>query len=418
MVNVAAHIARRDSDDGSVPAVQFGISMSRPLVEYLLVPMRLVWYIPGSLRRRLRFHIARIRWKERSSELHRAFCGVPPPSVYRTLLHNPHTAEILRDFHWYEYMRANPDLHFATHEDARRHFVTRGYDERRLMDLDRCLPLVPAYYCARYPELNLTSTAAAQVHYSYAGYYEGRFANADTEWFCNTDVHIFQFGKVGSHSIAAALDGRSKLRVLHLHWPTDLALHYPYCSISYRQIVQHPRERPLRIISASREIVSRVLSGALQYLSTDGLDTSGVIGIDQANDYLAKSFCNDCEIITSWFDHQFYCGLDIYKHPFDYQRGYIRISHPTVELFLYRMEDLPRLDTALAEFLEIPDFCAHKENAGERKRYGEAYRQLMASYTVPRAVLEGLYATNYMRYFYTDDERARFIGYWSRPRGA
>ena len=390
--------------------------MKRSMAECLLLPLRIAWHIPGSLRRRHRLRVARGRWKQRSQEIHRAFAGNPAPDVYKTLLHNPYAAKILRDFHWYEYMRANPDLHFATHEDARRHFVTQGYDERRLIDLDRCLPLVPSYYCERYPELNLASDAAAQVHYSYAGYYEGRFANVDTEWLCNTTLHIFQFGKVGSHSIAAALEGRSGERVLHLHWPTDLALNYPYCSVSYRQIVHHPRRQALRIISASREIVSRVLSGAFQYLSTNGLDSSGVIGMDRVYDYLEKSFFNDCEVIAGWFDHQFYCGLDIFSHPFDHQQGHVRINHPVVELFLYRVEDLPRLDSALAEFLGMPGFRVQRKNVGEEKNYNKAYRQLLATYTVPRKVLDELYATRYMRHFYSDEERAGLKEYWSHPR--
>jgi hypothetical protein len=385
------------------------------MAEWLLLPLRIAWYIPGSLRRLHRLRVARGRWEQRRQELHCAFATSPAPNVYRTLLHNPHAARILRDFHWYEYMRANPDLHFATHEDARRHFVTQGYDERRLMDLDRCLPLVPSYYCNRYPELNLASDAAAQVHYSYAGYYEGRFANADTEWLCNTNLHIFQFGKVGSYSIAAALEGRTEQRVLHMHWPMDLALNYPYCSVSYPQIVHHPRQQALRIISASREIVSRVLSGAFQYLSTNGL-APGVIDMDRVNGYLEKSFFNDCEVIASWFDHQFYCGLDIFSYPFDHQRGHVHINHPAAQLFLYRVEDLPRLDDALAEFLGMPGFRVQRKNVGSEKSYAKAYRQLMATYTVSGKVLDELYATRYMRYFYSDEERARFREYWLHPR--
>lgn len=392
--------------------------MKRSMAECLLLPLRIAWYIPGSLRRRHRLRVARGHWRQRGQELHLAFARSPAPDVYRTLLHNPHAAQILRDFHWYEYMRANPDLHFATHEDARRHFVTQGYDERRLMDLDRCLPLVPSYYCKRYPELNLASDAAAQVHYSYAGYYEGRFANADTEWLCNTNLHIFQFGKVGSHSIAAALEGRSEQRVLHLHWPTDLALNYPYCSVSYRQIVHHPRQQALRVISASREIVSRVLSGAFQYLSTNGLDSSGVIDMGRVNDYLEKSFFNDCEVIAGWFEHQFYCGLDIYDHPFNHQQGHVRISHPIVDLFLYRVEDLPRLDSPLAEFLGMPGFRVQRKNVGGEKSYNKAYQQLMATYVVPQRVLDELYATRYMRHFYSDEERDRFREHWSHPRAS
>lgn len=390
--------------------------MKRSIAEWALLPLRIAWYVPGSMRRLHRLRVARDRWKRRKQELDRAFAVSPPPDVYRTLLHNPHAERILRGFHWYEYMRANPDLHFATHEEARRHFVTQGYDERRLMDLDRCLPLVPSYYRQRYPELHLASDAAAQVHYSYAGYYEGRFANAETEWLSNTTLHIFQFGKVGSHSIAAALEGRTEQRVLHLHWPTDLALNYPYCSVSYREIVHQPREQALRVISASREIVSRVLSGAFQYLSTNGVDRPGMIDIDRARDYLERSFSNDCEVVANWFDHQFYCGLDIFSHSFDHQRGQVRIHHPTVELFLYRVEDLPRLDDALADFLGIPGFHVQRKNVGGEKSYNQAYRQLMASYTVPTKLLDELYSTRYMRYFYSDQERARFREYWSHPR--
>lgn len=386
------------------------------MTEWLLLPLRIAWYIPGRLRRFFRLHVARGRWEQRRQELHCAFTTSPAPVVYRTLLHNPHAERILRDFHWYEYMRANPDLHFATHEDARRHFVIKGYEERRLMDLDRCLPLVPSYYRERYPELNLASDAAAQVHYSYAGFYEGRFANADTEWLSSTNLHIFQFGKVGSYSIAAALEGRTEQRVLHLHWPTDLALNYPYCSVSYSQIVHQPRQHALRIISASREIVSRVLSGAFQYLSTNGLDSSGLIDLNGVNDYLEKSFLNDCEVIAAWFDHQFYCGLDIFSHPFDHQRGHHLINHQPVQLFLYRVEDLPRLDDALAKFLGMPGFRVQRKNVGSEKSYNKAYRQLMATYTAPKKVLDELYATRYMRYFYTDEERARFREYWSHPR--
>jgi hypothetical protein len=390
--------------------------MNRAVMGYILSPLRLALHLPGSLRRRWRYRVARAGWCKRSVELARSFGGEADPHIYRTLLQNPHAQAILHDFHWYEYMRANPDLYFANHEDARKHFVYIGYSERRLMDLDRCLALVPGYYRERYPELNLNGDAAAEVHYSYAGYYEDRFANADTEWLYNTSLHVFQFGNVGSHSIAVALEDSYKGGVLHLHWPTDFAVNYPCCSIPYEKIVTRQRDQPLRVISGAREIVSRVVSGAFQYLSTLDVHAAEPMQVDWILDHLKNSFLNDCEVIAGWFDHQFYCKLDIYAHRFNYDQGYIRICNSTVELFLYRVENLSGLEDDLAVFLDIPNFKLSRENTAKEKNYCDAYREVMTSYTVPRSTLEKLYATPYMQFFYSDQERSAFMNYWLNPR--
>jgi CTP:phosphocholine cytidylyltransferase-like protein len=138
--------------------------------------------------------------------------------------------------------------------------------------------------------------------------------------------------------------------------------------------------------------------------------------VDRIISHLNNSFINDCEVIAGWFDHQFYCEMDIYAHRFNYDQGYVRISNPTVELFLYRVENLSSLENELAIFLDIPDFKLSRENAAKEKSYCEVYRELMASYTVPRSILEKLYATPYMQFFYSDQERSAFMDYWSSPR--
>ena len=338
------------------------------------------------------------------------------PEFYPTLLQNPYAESILRDFRWQEYLRANPDLHFDGEQEARWHLVYDGYREQRLCDLDRCNRLDPSYYRQRYPEFKLESDAEAQLHYCYIGYYEDRFANADTEWLYNTDLHIFQPGKVGSNAIAQALEGCYPGHVLHLHWPTDIALHYPACSLPYARILAHSRVRPVRVISAGRELVSRVLSGMCQYLDTVAKDASGHFNMDRAVAYLEDAFLHDCDVVTGWFDHQFYCGLDIYAHRFDHQRGYVRLGNETVDLFLYRQEDLGRIERPLGEFLGLPDFRLSRCNTAEDKDYEAVYRELMARFVAPRPILEELYATPYMQFFFSGDERARLLEYWTRPR--
>jgi len=333
-----------------------------------------------------------------------------------TLLQNPWAEAILRDFRWHEYMRAQPDLAFESEQEARWHLVYNGYREGRLFDQDRCNVLDPGYYRRRYPELLLESDDKAQFHYCYAGYYENRFANADTEWMYNADLHIYQPGKVGSYSIAAGLEKEGyPCPVVHLHWLSDMALLYPQCSMAYAHILGHARDKPVRVISAAREVVSRVISGAFQYLDT--MRTSaGSLDVERIVAHLEDTFLHDCDVITGWFDHQFFCGLDIYAHRFDHERGYIRFGNETVDLFLYRQENLASLEHPLADFIGLPNFRLKRSNDAADKGYNAAYRALMDNFLVPRTVLESLYETRYMRFFFSDTERARLLDYWTSPR--
>ncbi len=194
-----------------------------------------------------------------------------------------------------------------------------------------------------------------------------------------------------------------------------MALQYPACSMSYAHILGHARQAPVRVISAGRELVSRVASGALQYLATLK-NVDGSPDLEQVVAHLEDTFLHDCDVITGWFDHQFFCGMDIYAHSFDHKRGYARLRNETVELFIYRQESLANLEIPLADFIGLPEFKLQRANTGSDKSYHEAYHSLMRRFVVPRKILAELYATPYMRFFFDADERARYIDFWSMPR--
>lgn len=350
------------------------------------------------------------------TELSGTFTRKVCPPIYATILQNPHAGAILRDFCWLKYMSIQPDLCFSSEEEARQHLVYKGYCEGRICFPDRCKLLDPSYYRQRYPDLNLDTDARAQFHFCYIGYYENRFANADTEWLFDVDLHVYQSGKVGPHAIAAALKERYQGSVLHLHWPTDIPLYYPSCSLTYAHILGHTREKPVKVISGARELVSRAISGAFQYLDTIGHEDADPLDTMQVIKYLEDTFLHDCDVVASWFDHQFYCALDIYDYQFDHNRGFIQIGNDTVHLFLYRYNNLHTIEYTLGEFLEVPDLKLAYINAGKDKHYSTVYKEVMEKLVIPREVLNSLYETRYMRFFFTDVERNRLLDYWSCPR--
>ncbi len=338
------------------------------------------------------------------------------PLRFRNIFVNPHAERIMRDFRADGYLRANPDLCFPSEQHARWHFVYNGYREQRLMDPERLNLLDPGYYRMRYPELGLESDAQAQMHYCYFGYYEDRFPNADTEWMCSVDLFVYQHGKIGSQAIGAALEGSYPGKVWQLHWPTDLALHVPACPVPLSKIFTQPRSKPLQVISGGCDLVARVLSGTFQYLDSVSRKGEEDLRLDEVVAHLHEHFVDDCEVIANWFDHRFHCDLDIYAHQFNHCDGYIRIGNGQVDLFLYRLENLPRLEAPLGRFLGVRDFRLSLKNAGEEKSYSHAYRELMRRLVFPRRLLQELYATPYMRFFFSETERAHLLDFWSRPR--
>lgn len=326
-----------------------------------------------------------------------------------TLFQNPYADQIITGFRWRAYLRANPDVaEVATDEAAAlRHFYYSGYYERRILDRARLRGFDAPFYRARYPELGLASDAEAQIHYCYLGCYEGRAPNAYEAWHHDADLHVFQMGKVGSHSIAAALEAAGTGRkVIQLHWMSDFHLTASGVRTPYRQLLLRDRAAPLQVISGTREIVSWTLASLFQYFGP-GLDT-----VDAARALVEGRFLEIAQGGLSWFDHRYFCGLDVYATPFPHAEGAVRIRHPQLDLLVYRQEDMSRLSATFGGFLSIPGFALGHANVGEVKPYAGLYRAFQQAFRLPGNLLATLYDTPYMQHFYTDDEREAAYRRW------
>lgn len=334
---------------------------------------------------------------------------LPPPDL-PTLYQSPYAGRIIRDFRWREYLEANPDVAAAGDGEAYAfaHFFHQGYYERRIFDPKRLDGFDPGFYRERYPELGLPSDGAAQVHYCYHGWYEQLIPNRDSAWLHDARLHVYQMGKVGSHSIADALLAAGyEGGVVHLHWATDIMTAYPGNKLRYSRILVHDRDEPIKVISATREIVSWTLSGLFQYHGERMLNAADAKALVEGH------FWNQCESGLNWFGHQYYCGLDVYAHPFNHADGYTCIQHPGVDLMIYRQEDLPRMEGPIAEFLGLPELHLRQRNVGSRKEYSSMYTTMLRNTRLPAALLDELYDTPFMRHFYSDAERDEARARWS-----
>jgi hypothetical protein len=327
---------------------------------------------------------------------------------------NPHAEQILASFNYDDYLGRYPDLaaESMSPQEAFEHFKGAGYKEGRIYCNDFAKYFAPDYYRKRYPTLRLKSANDALIHYCYIGRFEGRFPNFKTETHFHSRIHLFQMAKVGSLAIKAAIERQSNEYIHHVHWAHEYHRHHPDIGIPYSTILTHRQLRPTLVITGVRDVMSRILSGYFQDFESNKRDRS-LMCVDFVMNELPIRYRNDAKNIVEWFDHQYYCGLDVYQCPFDLERGWTEISHGQLRLFLYRFDRLADLERPLARFLEIRNFTLSNENTSSVKWYGDIHDRVKQQFRVPSDWLEEILKTPLMQHFFSAEEREDMFQRWS-----
>lgn len=116
-----------------------------------------------------------------------------------------------------------------------------------------------------------------------------------------------------------------------------------------------------------------------------------------------------------WFNIELkkYFDIDIYNFDFDRERGYQIYQNENVEVFVYKMEKLSQLETALGVFIGDNGFHLTNSNRSEEKSYWKLYIDTKRELTLPKDYVEFYYKNNLcMDYFYTQEEQKEFLSKW------
>ena len=68
---------------------------------------------------------------------------------------------------------------------------------------------------------------------------------------------------------------------------------------------------------------------------------------------------------------------------------------------------------AFHTFLGLSDFVFTDANVGTKKKYARLYQEFTRSITFPKRFPDEIYASAYVKHFYTVDEIAKFKKKWS-----
>jgi glycosyltransferase involved in cell wall biosynthesis len=327
---------------------------------------------------------------------------------------HPRAREILETFDSETYLKANTDLSEAgiSIDHAMEHFVENGYRQRRVYSRVLHDLVDPAFYRNQYPELALENDSDAISHYAYIGRYEDRIPNQLTKMNMEAKVHLYQMGKVGSKTIEEAVAKAGGGDSLHLHWADQFHEQYPTIGVHYSRILNHRRSEPACVVVGVRDPFERVVSGYFQEAETLKIKKNFA---DQhaAMEQLSSRFARDAWVICNWFDHNFYCGLDIHEHAFDPKLGYSVIEHENIRVFLYRVDVLNQLQQPLSEFLGLPKLTIGKKNTGGDKLYADVYKEVSDQFRVPHEIASKLIESKYAKHFFSDTELSRMVETWS-----
>jgi RNAse (barnase) inhibitor barstar len=317
------------------------------------------------------------------------------------------------------HVNGTSDLANLSDRELLSHFVRRGYIEGRPYNRYFHAFLDPFFYIAKYPELNLDSVYQAMKHWMYHGVYEGRVPNRGTQDLVEARIHLFQMGKVGSKSIERAIRATGYTDILpHLHWQNEIMTTYSDCFFTYEEIIKRSEASDLNFVAGVREPISRLLSGFFE--STK--DPKSSLSVERfqnitklSSELLLEQMAPQIDLILNWFDHKFYCDLDVYSVPFDLDSGSLQVQnmngYQARKAFVYRLDKLDTLWGKLSSFLDMSLVLTHV-NKAEEKSGTEEYQNVIKTLKFPKEYLQKVYSSKFCQHFFSEDEIAMFTERW------
>lgn len=120
--------------------------------------------------------------------------------------------------------------------------------------------------------------------------------------------------------------------------------------------------------------------------------------------------------VLSWFDNHLkpVFGIDVYNYDFP-PNGIQVIHHRNTKLLLMRSE-LPAAtkQSAVREFLNMPEFVLSTAHDGVEKEYAATHKQFTEAFIAPDWYLRKMYESRYFNHFYSPTDKEKLIKKWAQ----
>jgi hypothetical protein len=247
-------------------------------------------------------------------------------------------------------------------------------------------------------------------------------------------VLVYQMGKVGSMTVYESLRAAGGPHPLfHLHFISDDIARYRREMLA-AGLAQPPIELDLgealngelRRNATRRCLVITLVRDPIAFMISDLFENptfakqtitrpDGAIDAQLAAAYLTElaEQPTTFDYVFEWFDRELKTVLDVdvFATPFPSAQGYARLGNARADVLLMRTEDLSRVGPpAIADLLGLP---APLKLVDVNVRKDPAYAWVRDHCRLRRARLEQIYASRFMRHFYSAAEIEAFTCKWA-----
>ncbi len=230
---------------------------------------------------------------------------------------------------------------------------------------------------------------------------------------------VHSMGKVGSHSVYKAVEATHRFRALHTHQLNTKTL-AAYCKSmpetpghikhSLRFLKDSRLDEPIRLIIGIRDPMSRNMSAFFENLERFGLHDDGAYDMDELITIFMQKYPHHIPI--NWFKTQVTIplGLKLFEEKWGIPR---RAQIGRFDVLVDRLEDSDEdREQTLRDFLECPELKLNQINVGQEKPYSELYSAFKAQFRPSTAMLNMLFNSDYVRCFYSKEERDTMRNRW------
>lgn len=138
-----------------------------------------------------------------------------------------------------------------------------------------------------------------------------------------------------------------------------------------------------------------------------------VIGLGEYEKQWLSLKCSDCFLIQQFIDVFRNNIVDIFKYPFDKEKGYSTICEDNMEIFVFQLEKLSSISKELGDWIGCDEeLVLKKGNIREHSWLQEAYKCTIDQLDISKQYFEKCFAEPYVEHFYSKQDINLFKEKW------